>query len=209
MAFRLLLVALVCAIAPAASFGLIAPRASSTAARSALVGREPFVACRSTSIVCVDAAIAKEVDAAKKADEAKAKADEEKISEEEAAAKAEEERKKAEEAAKKKAAAEAKKKAEAEAAAKKAAEEKAESIACFSDASLVLVREVATVQERIDYLTAKGIDAKSIKAAMDELGVKAPEYKRDAYGRIIAPNDTKFNPNVSPPKADAFGQMRK
>ena len=177
MAFRLLLVALVCAIAPAASFGLIAPRASSTAARSALVGREPFVACRSTSIVCVDAAIAKEVDAAKKAAEAQAKAAEEKL--------------------------------EAEAAAKKAAEEKAESIACFSDASLVLVREVATVQERIDYLTAKGIDAKSIKAAMDELGVKAPEYKRDAYGRSIAPNDTKYNPNVSPPKADAFGQMRK
>ena len=31
---------------------------------------------------------------------------------------------------------------------------------------------------------------------------------RDAWGRIVALNDGKYNPNPTPPPADGFGQLR-
>ena len=43
---------------------------------------------------------------------------------------------------------------------------------------------------------------------MHDATVVEVEYQRDAWGRIIARNDVKYNPNVSPPKGDAFGQLR-
>lgn len=155
-----------------------------------------------------------EVTLAKKEEAAKKKAEEEAAAAAEAEAKAKEE---AEAAAKKEA--EAKKKAEA--AAKKKAEEEAkakaqteEAVKCFSQKGLVLVStanlnpQPATVNERADYLRAEGLDEKNIQAAMAECGVTEVEYKRDAWGRIVALNDVKYNPNPVPPKSDGFGQNR-
>lgn len=159
-------------------------------------------------------AVPVEVAAAEKAAEA------DKLAEEEAKAKAEAEekaKKEAEEKAKKEA--EAKKKAEAAAKAKKEAEEKAaaekkEAIELFSSQTLVLtptgavVQKAATINERADFLREKGMDEKSIQAAMAEVGVEEVAYARDAWGRIIALNDDKYSPDVTPPKSDAFGQLR-
>ena len=168
-----------------------------------------------TAAAKAGAAVPLEVAVAEKA----AKADEK--AEEEAKAKAEaEEKAKAEAEAKAKKEAEAKKKAEAAAKAKKEAEEKAaaekkEAIELFSDKDVVLTptgaiaQKVATVNERADFLRGKGMDEKSIQAAMAEVGVEEVAYARDAWGRIIALNDDKYNPGVvTPPKSDAFGQMR-
>jgi flagellar biosynthesis GTPase FlhF len=155
-----------------------------------------------------------EVAAAEKADEAN------KLAEEEAKAKAEAEekaKKEAEEKAKKEA--EAKKKAEAAAKAKKEAEEKVaaekkEAIELFSSQTLVLtptgavVQKAATINERADFLREKGMDEKSIQAAMAEVGVEEVAYARDAWGRIIALNNDKYSPDVTPPKSDGFGQLR-
>ena len=60
----------------------------------------------------------------------------------------------------------------------------------------------------MDYCAAKGLPDVAIKAAMAETGAKDPGYQRDAWGRIIALNEAKYNPNVKPPAADAFGQLR-
>ena len=164
-----------------------------------------------------DAAAKKAIDDAKAKDEKDAKEKEEGPTAEELAAKLEEEKKAAEEAAKKKAEAEAKAKAAAEkkaAEAKKAAEEKAIVIACLSDANLVLAGSQrqnpppATATERLDYLRDQGIPEASIKAGVAEAGVAEPEYKRDAWGRIIALNDVKYSKSASPPPSDGFGQMR-
>merc|ERR1711990_1382988 len=79
-------------------------------------------------------------------------------------------------------------------------EEIAEVKACFADKALVLTETAmmnpppATTQERIDYLTNKGIPEKSIKAAMTEIGVEQIEYQRDPWGRIVARNDIKSHP---------------
>ncbi len=45
----------------------------------------------------------------------------------------------------------------------------------------------ASVTERADALRAKGIPDKSIKAALDQLGLEETPYKRDSFGNIIAP----------------------
>ena len=160
-------------------------------------------------------AAAKAAGGAKAAPKAKAKEADAEVDEAAAAAEAEAKAKKeAEEKAKKAAEAKAKKEAEAKAAAEKAAKEKAEAIALFNDASCVLVKTAAanpapaTVNEKADALRAQGIAEASIQAAMKECGVKEVEYMRDAWGRIVALNDVKYNPNSKPPKADGFGQMR-
>ena len=137
-------------------------------------------------------------------EEAKAKAEEEaKKAEEEAKAKAEAEAK-----AKKAAEAKAKKEAEAKAAAELAAKEKAEAVKMFGNASLRLTSTIATVNEKADALRAQGMAEASIQAAMTECGVKEVEYLRDPWGRIIATNDVKYNPNARQPANDGFGQMR-
>ena len=74
-----------------------------------------------------------------------------------------------------------------------AAAEKAEAIAVFSDAELSLVGagirpKIASVNERADMLREKGIDDSIIAAALSECGLKEEEYKKDAWGRVIAPN---------------------
>ena len=106
---------------------------------------------------------------------------EKKAAEEEAAKKA------AEEAAKKQKAAEAKAKADA-----KAAAEKAEAVACFSDQNLVLTMRAgappASVNERADFLRAKGIPEAAVKAALKELGQEEIPYERDYFGNIIFPS---------------------
>lgn len=125
------------------------------------------------------------------AEETKKDADEEKAKKEAEA------KKKAEEARKKKEAADA-----------KAAAELAEALSVFKDENLVLLAKVATTQERMDFLTSKGIPTVAIKAAMADVGVKEVGYQRDAWGRIIALNDVKFSQNAKPPPSDSFGQQR-
>ena len=187
----------------------LAPRAAGvprTAVAATSCELSAFAMTPRAALIMADAAVAE-----KEAEE-KEETEEEKAARE--AAEAEEARLKAEEEAKKKAAAAAKKKAEEEAKAKKLAEEIAEVKACFADKALVLTETAmmnpppATTQERIDYLTNKGIPEKSIKAAMTEIGVEQIEYQRDPWGRIVARNDIKSHPNVYPPKYDAFGQLR-
>ena len=60
----------------------------------------------------------------------------------------------------------------------------------------------------MDYCNEKGLPEAAVKAAMKECGVEEVGYRRDAWGRIIAMNDVKFNPNETPPPCDALGQLR-
>merc|ERR1711924_585953 len=119
-----------------------------------------------------------------------------------------------EETPEEKAAREEEEKKAAEAEAKKKAEEIAECKRVLTEAGLVLTKSAAmnppaaTLMERIDYLRDTGMPDASLKEAMKECGVEEPTYKRDYWGRIIAVNDVKYNPNSSPPPADAFGQLR-
>ena len=128
-------------------------------------------------------AVAKAAAAAAKAAAAKAAtATKEKLADKEEEGEDAEAAAAAAEAEKAKKEAEAKAKAEKAAAAKaaaekKAAEVKAAAVAVFADEELVLLKNIATVQERIDLLTERGVPEASVKAALAECAIEPVSYR--------------------------------